>query len=167
MRFKNIKNEHRMERRKTEATGGNWPRIDILCKHVENVYIGGKRIAWKIEVTSGWKNNEGFLISRTPSQSCESKKIGTFENLSKCEFRDRGLKSYQLEMERLIIWVIEYCFFEYCYTLMLKLKFEKWNRSVIRIFLKKICIPWISLNIKILWCKQKNKYAIVKKKIED
>lgn len=80
-RFKNIKNEHRMERRKTEATGGNWPRIDILCKHVENVYIGGKRIAWKIEVTSGWKNNEGFLISRTPSQSCESKKIGTFENL--------------------------------------------------------------------------------------
>lgn len=105
MRFKNIKNEHRMERRKTEATGGNWPRIDILCKHVENVYIGGKRIAWKIEVTSGWKNNEGFLISRTPSQSCESKKIGTFENLSKCEFRDRGLKSYQLEIERLIIWL--------------------------------------------------------------
>lgn len=97
-----------MERRKTEATGGNWPRIDILCKHVENVYIGGKRIAWKIEVTSGWKNNEGFLISRTPSQSCQSKKIGTFENLSKCEFRDRGLKSYQLEIERLIIYLGEW-----------------------------------------------------------
>lgn len=129
--------------------------------------LEGNELHERLRLPPGWKNNEGFLISRTPSQSCESKKIGTFENLSKCEFRDRGLKSYQLEIERLIIWVIEYCFFEYCYTLMLKLKFEKWNRSVIRIFLKKICIPWISLNIKILWCKQKNKYAIVKKKIED
>lgn len=85
MRFKNINNEDRMERRKTEATGGNWPRMDILCKHVQNVYIWwrGTNCMKDWDLPRDGRITKDFWF-RAPLPSLDlanRKKIGTFENL--------------------------------------------------------------------------------------